>query len=108
MISLFANRTFPNSTSLTFPKFVYVENRLRLNHRMIQDYYEFNQPAVRSNHSLVVLLNSLLIPTSMTAARYVELCNQAAYSIGRSLGMGSAIYGGKLQARSWFYGPNVR
>lgn len=108
MISLFTKRSFPNSTSLTFPKFVYVENRLRQNHRLIEDYYEFNQPAVRSNHSLVVLLNSLLIPTSMSAPRYVELCNQAAFSIGRSLGMASAIYNGKLQARSWFYGPNVR
>lgn len=108
MISLFTQVAFPNSTRLTFPRFSYVEDRLKYNHQMVQQYYEFNQPAVRSNHSLVVLLNSLLIPTSMHPQRYVELCNQAAYSIGRSLGMGSAIYAGRLQDRSWFYGPNVK
>lgn len=75
---------------------------------MIQQYYDFNEPAVRSNHILVMLLNSLLIPTSLPPIRYVELCNQAAYSVGRQLGMASPIYVGGFQMRSWFYGPNVK
>ena len=75
---------------------------------MIQQYYDFNEPAVRSNHILVILLNSLLIPTSLPPIRYVELCNQAAFSVGRQLGMASPIYVGGFQTRSWFYGPNVK
>lgn len=108
VISLFSQKQFPNSRSLTFPYFRYVRDRWVSNQRALQQYYDFNEPAVRSNHILVVLLNSLLTPTSTSPARYVELANMAAYSVGRGLGMASAIYGGRLQANSWFYGPNIK
>lgn len=107
MISVFRNASVVSRANVVFPRMDYIKQRMRLNLQMVLSHYKFRRMVVRSNHILVRLLQSVTIPHSIETYRYMDLVKQAAYSTGRSMGIGSAIYPCTIFKDGHFFGADV-
>lgn len=108
MITAFKLHQRPPERNFNYPKMSYIRERLQSNYSKLQSYYRFNNVAVRSDHILVTLLNSLLIPPTTQREHAYDLITRAAYSVANGLGIGSSIYTTKVQTKNWFYGDQVK
>lgn len=102
-------KTKPQVPARTFkqPRMNYVRERLQSNYQKFKTYYRFNDFAVRSDHILVTLINSLPHLPTMPKERAYEVITQAAYSVGNGLNIGSVNYPAKIQQRNCFYGHST-
>lgn len=82
----------------------YVKQGLRANVAQIVSYYRGNPQAVKSDHLLVKIIQSMDIPFSVGYDRYFELADASSLDLSMVLKLTSSVYKGKI----WdgvFYGP---
>jgi hypothetical protein len=85
----------------------YVKQGLRANVAQIVNYYRGNPQAVKSDHLLVKIIQSMDIPFSVGYDRYFELADASALDLAMLLKLTSSLYKGQV----WdgvFYGPGSR
>ena len=88
---------------LRSPNWPYVRDGLKRNLSTVIRYYRRNPTAVKAQHFLVRLLQSITVPHSLTADRYYANVDAASLNISMSLKMTSAIFKGEVH-RGVFYG----
>lgn len=82
----------------------YVKQGLRTNVAQIVSYYRANPQAVKSDHLLVKIIQSMDIPFSVGYDRYYALADASALDLSMVLKLTSSLYKGQV----WdgvFYGP---
>ena len=67
----------------------YIRRNTEVNIEYVKNYYKINPTAVRSEHILVRLLNSLGIPLILPMDRYVNHLSSKAVRVASSLGISS-------------------
>lgn len=85
----------------------YTEAGLQRNLKTVGSYYRSRNFAVRNNHFLVKLLNSIGVDQSINIERYYNIVNAKTDKIAMHFKLTSPVYSGKLFS-GVFYGPNVR
>lgn len=78
------------------PNWPYVRDGLKRNLSTVIRYYRRNPTAVKAQHFLVRLLQSITVPQSMPADRYYSNVDASALNISMSLKMTSAIFKGEV------------
>lgn len=107
VISLFKHGTVSNRRRNAFARMDYIRDRFSDNLTKAINFYQFGRRAVRSNHILVTLINSILAPHSSDLERFIELVHAAAPSVGHGLGIGSPIYKAAVFKDGPFYGKGT-
>lgn len=79
-----------------FPEWQYVRDGLRRNLGTTLSYYRKNPTAVKSNHFLVRLLQSITVPQSQHLLRYYDNVDTIALNLSMALKMTSSIYKGDV------------
>lgn len=79
-----------------FPEWQYVRDGLRRNLGTTLSYYRKNPTAVKSNHLLVRLLQSITVPQSQHLLRYYDNVDAIALNLSMALKMTSSIYRGEV------------
>jgi hypothetical protein len=82
----------------------YVKQGLRANLAQITSYYRGNPQAVRSDHLLVKIIQSMDMPLSLNYDRYFSLVDASALDLSMVLKLTSSLYKGKVW-NGVFYGP---
>jgi hypothetical protein len=85
----------------------YVKQGLRANVAQIISYYRSNPQAVKSDHLLVKIIQSMDMPLSLNYDRYFSLVDASALDLSMVLKLTSSLYKGQV----WdgvFYGPGSR
>ena len=83
----------------------YIRRNTEVNIEYVKNYYKINPTAVRSEHILVRLLNSLGIPLILPMDRYVNHLSSKAVRVASSLGISSGYSKGGCFYNQ-FYGEN--
>lgn len=89
---------------VVLPKFVYVRNGLAENLMKKITYQRENPQAVRSNHFIVRLLESISVDKTIEDLRYVDSVSDITMDLAMSLNMTSAMYQGEAFEDGPFYG----
>lgn len=88
---------------LRFPEWLYVRNGLTRNLGTVLRYYRRNPDAVKSDHFLVKLLQSIGVPQSQNLERYHANVEAMSLNLAMSMQMTSPIYRGRV-FKGIFYG----
>lgn len=80
-----------------------VRRGLETNLRKIVGFYRNNVMSVQSNHFLVKLIQSIVIPLNLPPDRYYDNVDNIAMNLSMALGMTSTIFNGRIH-RNVFYG----
>jgi len=96
MHSIFA-QTSPSAQGVfKLPEWIYIKNGLTNNLNSVLKFYRLNPMAVKSDHFLVSLLQSITIPQSQNLERYYNNVDSMALNLSMAFKMTSSIYRGKL------------
>lgn len=87
--------TVPYSIS-RYPSWRYARDGLLRNLEKVKTYYRDRPMAVKSNHYLCRLLNSINIPTSLPIERYVDIADAKSWNISMAFKMNSPVYRGAI------------
>ena len=105
MQSLF-NRNDHRSFSLTrYAQWDTLRSQLQINIDSVIRYYSTRVQAVKSNHLLARILNSLNVPHSLPTERFFQLVSDIALSQSMVFQISSPLSQGRVH-RGVFYGPN--
>ena len=85
----------------------YVKAGLQRNLQTICDYYSIRPFAVKSNHLIARIINSLGVSHSQSTERFYDIVDAKALNIGMSFKLTSSIYRGEL-FDGVFYGPGCK
>lgn len=106
MIELFNTPETYGQGKLSPSGWPYVESGLKRNLETVKNYY-YNKPfAVRSNHLLVKLLNSIGVPFSYNLERFSDIVDAKAFHLAMHLRISSPLYRGNI-FRDIFYGGDI-
>lgn len=86
------------------PEWAYIRDGLKRNLGTVISYYRNNPKAVRSDHFLVRILQSIAVPQSQNLERYYDNVDGLALNMSMALKMTSSIYQGSI-FKGVFYGP---
>lgn len=89
------------------PRWPAIRDGLRRNLHTAIQFYRTNPMATRSDHFLVRLLQSIPIPKSQIAERYVDNVSAMSEDLSMALKMTSSRYKGQVFTPGVFYGPAV-
>ncbi len=105
MQSLFRFESEHNAGSIELRQWPYLKTGLLNNLEKIEQHYQAYPVAVSASHLLVRLIQSIAVGRSLSFDRYIAHCSGLALSVGRTIGLTTAIGKGQL----WdgvFYGKN--
>lgn len=105
MHSFFETQNTALQGVVSFPDWQYVRDGLRRSLGTTLAYYRRNPTAVKSNHFLVRLLQSITVPQSQNLLRYYDNVDAIALNVSMALKMTSSIYRGSL-FNQVFYGED--
>jgi len=106
MHTLFNYQTTVQQGIVKFPDWSWVRDGLKRNLGTTIAYYRRNPQAVRSEHFLVRLLQSISVPKSQQTERYYSNVDALALHLANALKMTSPISNGKI-FEGVFYGPGT-
>lgn len=107
-MQLFFNKTI--QVAKTLPKnqnWNYAKAGLKRNLQTVIDYYQSRGFAVKGNHFLVKLINSIGVEHSLNIERYYDIVNAKTNKLGMHFKMTSSVYSGQL-FDGVFYGPGTK
>lgn len=104
MHQLFLKRPTVVRGLFQLPAFTYIRNGLSTNLVKLVSFYRENPRAVRSDHFLVRLLQSIAVSHQHEPVYYVDLVSDIADELAMSLGMTSPLYPGRVFDPGIFYG----
>lgn len=90
---------------LRAPNWPYLREGLKRNMNTVLRYYRRNPTAVKAQHFLVRLLQSIAVPQSLSPERYYANVDARALNISMALKMTSSIFRGEVH-KGVFYGPD--
>ena len=107
-MQIFFNDSIKVARALPYPKlWWYAKAGLLRNLQKVQNYYKTANFAVRSNHLLVRILNSLGVHHGYDLERFYELVNAKTNKYSIHFKLTSPVYSGLLHD-GIFYGPGVK
>lgn len=106
MLEIFNSQDIYGQGTLHPAGWPYVENGLKRNLEIVKNYYYIKPFAVKSNHLLVKILNTLGVPYSYNLERFTDIIDAKAFSIAMHHKMSSPIYRGNI-FRDIFYGGDI-
>lgn len=105
MYSLFNNMDWGNRGGTpTYRNYRHVINGLKNNLERIVHYNRIYPVAVKPNHFLVKLIQSLNIPVSMDPQRMVDFMGERAEGVGMAMNITSPLHKGRIFHPGVFYG----
>jgi len=96
MHSIYSNASSIAHGVSKLPSWIYLKNGLENNLKIVISYYRKNPMAVKSNHFLVKLLQSITVPQSQILERYYTNVDAMSLNLSMALKMTSSIYKGSV------------
>ncbi len=100
----------PNNKRFTikhYPAWKYCKDGLNRNLNIVKDYYKSRIYAVKSNHFLCRLINSVSVPYSLPIDMFVDTIDAKTWNLSMQFKMTSSIYRGGIFSGN-FYGSGFR
>lgn len=104
MINFFEQYTPGNTAVVTPPQWHYLREGYIKNLNKVQDFYRLYPIAVKADHFLIRLLESIDVPMDVPINKYYKYVEAKAQNLAMSLGMTSSIAKGNVW-NGVFYGP---
>lgn len=105
MYKLFNMDNTAQSGIIKYPEWNYIRDGLKKNLGTVLRFHRHNPMAVKSNHFLVQLLQSITVPQSQNLERYYDNVDRISLNMGMVFKMTSSIYKGHI-FNGIFYGPD--
>lgn len=108
MYRLFTQPSKSSRGLLSLPRFTYVRQGVERNAKRLIAYARTNPMAVRSDHILMQLLQSLTVPITYDTADYYRIVSKQADELSQAMGFTTGKSYGKVLSGSDFYGKHYK